>query len=222
MKRVVQIAVALVLGVSSSGDATDKADGTVAARPATFLLPDFAAVSGIDRAASAAEYEEARNDRRFVLERFTYASDGLEVSAYLYRPDQAAGPLPLVVFNRGSYVVKDQAPGLLATFRRIAIEGFVVLAPMLRGSDGMEGRDEMGGADLHDIANAIVGARSLGIAVSDATFLYGESRGGIMTFLALRNGLPVRAAATFWRHHRSRGLPRCRRPCCGPWPGDLA
>lgn len=43
----------------------------------------------------------------------------------------------------------------------------------------------------------IVAARSLGIAVSDATFLYGESRGGIMTFLALRNGLPVRAAATF-------------------------
>ena len=132
-----------------------QADGTPLRdrRPSNFLIR---VGRRLDRCRNTSGVDEARNDGRFVLERFTYASDGLEVSAYLYRPDQAAGPLPLVVFNRGSYVVKDQAPVLLATFRRIAIEGFVVLAPMLRGSDGMEGRDEMGAADLHDIANAIV------------------------------------------------------------------
>jgi dipeptidyl aminopeptidase/acylaminoacyl peptidase len=183
--------------VPSAVAATDKPDGTLVGRPVAVQLPDYAAAKGLERSATRPEYDEARNDRRFVLERFTYASDGLEVSAYVYRPATARAGLPLVVFIRGSFIVHDQAPHLVATLRRIAEAGFVVLAPMLRGSDGMEGRDEMGGADLHDVGNAIIAVASLGVAAGDATFLYGESRGGIMTLLALKSGLRVRAAATF-------------------------
>jgi dipeptidyl aminopeptidase/acylaminoacyl peptidase len=177
--------------------ATDKPDGSLIVRPTAVQLPDYAAAKGIDRSATRAEYDEARHDRRFVLERFTYASDGLEVSAYLYRPAASRGPSPLVVFIRGSFIVSDQAPLLVTMFHRLARAGFVVVAPMLRGSDGMEGHVEMGGADLHDVGNVITAAASLGLAAAHATFLYGESRGGIMTLLALKNGLSVRAAATF-------------------------
>ena len=50
--------------------------------------------------------QQAVGDQAFVMERVTYRSDDLDVFAYLYRP--AAPPtgkkLPVVVFNRGSYV----------------------------------------------------------------------------------------------------------------------
>jgi hypothetical protein len=176
IRRWFLLAAAVGLAAPATIAATDQPDGALIVRPAAVLLPDYAAREGLERSATRAEYDEARNDRRFVLERFTYASDGLEVSAYLYRPAKPQAPLPLVVFIRGSYIVTDQAPLLVATLRRVALAGFVVVAPMLRGSDGMDGRDEMGGADLHDVGNAISAASSLGLAAADTSFLYGESR----------------------------------------------
>ena len=60
-------------------------------------------------APTPAEYAQAVGDRAFVMERLTYRSDDLDVYAYLYRP--VAPPkdkkLPVVVFNRGSYVRDD-------------------------------------------------------------------------------------------------------------------
>ncbi len=160
-------------------------------------LPAFDASPEIARYATASEYREAADDKTFTLERIEYASDGLVVSAYLYRPAQPRGRLPVVVFNRGGYVVRDQAPVLLTLFRRLAARGFLVLAPMLRGSDGTAGKDEMGGSDLDDLMNAFALLRRLEQADTGNVFLYGESRGGVMTLMALRDGAPVRAAATF-------------------------
>ena len=59
-------------------------------------------------------------DASFRLERIEYASDGLVVSAYVYRPARPCGRLPVIVFVRGGFIVKDQAPVLLTMFRRLA------------------------------------------------------------------------------------------------------
>ena len=105
-------------------------------------LPDYAAIPHIDRYATRAEYDEARADTRFRLTRAGYDSDGVKVFAYVYAP--AAKPehaLPVVIFNRGSYTWKEFAGEYLTTWHRLAVAGFVVIAPMLRGSGGAEGRD---------------------------------------------------------------------------------
>jgi dipeptidyl aminopeptidase/acylaminoacyl peptidase len=81
--------------------------------------------------------------------------------------------------------------------RRFALEGFVVIAPMLRGSDGTTGKDEMGGSDVHDLMNVFPLLSHLEYADPGQAFLYGESRGGVMTLLALREGAPVKADAVF-------------------------
>ena len=135
-------------------------------------------------------------DARFTCEKLTYSSDQLPVIAYLYSPTNVSGRLPVVVYNRGSYVVKDQLSNLLPMFKRLAEAGFLIVAPMYRGSEGAPGRDEMGGADLHDLMNAVPLIRNLTAADEDNLFLYGVSRGGIMCMLALRDGFPARAAAT--------------------------
>jgi dipeptidyl aminopeptidase/acylaminoacyl peptidase len=142
------------------------------------------------------EYERARRDGRFEMVRLTYLSDRLPVAAFVYRPTTSS-VRPVVVYNRGSYVRQNAAPELLVTFHRLADAGFLVVAPMYRGSEGAPGRDELGGADLADLMNIRAVVAALPYADSASVFLYGESRGGMMTLQALRDGFRVRAAAVF-------------------------
>jgi dipeptidyl aminopeptidase/acylaminoacyl peptidase len=162
-----------------------------------FKIPDYASVERIAAYATPAEYEAAARDRRYRLEKVAYRSDGLRVFAYVYGPARRAAKLPCVVFNRGSVVRGEFAGELLATFHRLARSGFVVIAPLYRQSGGGEGRDEAGGADVGDLMRTLEVARSLGTVNADRMFMYGESRGGMMTLQAIRDGYPLRAAAVY-------------------------
>ena len=72
-----------------------------------------------------------------------------------------------------------------------------MLAPMYRQSDGGEGRDEMGGGDVNDLMNSAALAKSLGFIDVNNLFLYGESRGGVMSYLAIKKNFPANAAAVY-------------------------
>jgi dipeptidyl aminopeptidase/acylaminoacyl peptidase len=198
------IACAIVLthtaAPASSQAGTGGEDGTMA-EEVQYRFAAFPELSADQReaivyAGDSANYERARADPAFTFRKVRYWSDGLRVVAYLYLPASAAGARPVVVYNRGSWIAGDEAPRLLATFHRLASAGFVVVAPQYRGSDGGEGRDELGGADVADVLNAVRLAQRLPGADADNVFLYGESRGGMMTYQAIRDGAAVRAAAT--------------------------
>ncbi len=152
----------------------------------------------VERYSTADEYVGAALDDRYVLEKLRYRSDGLAVIVYLYHPtNDTQTKRPVIVFNRGSYIRGDIAPELLPMFHRLADAGFTIVAPMYRGSDGGEGHDEMGGADLNDLMNVAGLLTELDSLDAQNVFLYGESRGGMMVFQAIRDGFPARAAATF-------------------------
>ncbi len=120
------------------------------------------------------------------------------MSGYLYSPHTQTGRLPAIVFSRGSMTVNNQAPVLLTIIGRArSPRGSYVIAPMFRGSDGTKGQDELGGADLADLKNAIELVKSLPGVDPENIFLYGESRGGMMTYFALREDWSVRAAAVW-------------------------
>ncbi len=143
------------------------------------------------------EYEEAISDERFEFRKLRYASDGLSVIAYVYKPRITDGALPTIVFNRGSGVHKDIAPVLVPYFHRLAQEGFVVVAPMYRQTDGGDGIDANGGDDLNDLLNILPLVRSLPYADEENIFMTGESRGAMMVYQAIREGFPMRAAAVW-------------------------
>ena len=177
-----------------------KENGAVIERKAYSFPPYERAVKETDAEnyADKADYEKAVGDEKFELEKLKYLSDGLKVVAYVYKPRQTGGrKLPVIVFNRGSGPRGDIAPELVTFFHRLAAEGFVILAPMLRQSDGSEGRDELGGADVDDLMNVLPLARSLAYADVNNVFMYGESRGGMMTYQAVKRGFPLNAAAVF-------------------------
>jgi dipeptidyl aminopeptidase/acylaminoacyl peptidase len=175
-------------------------DGSLVERK-TYSFPSYeqaVQATNVEYYTDKISYEAAVNDTRFEFQKLTYFSDGLKVIAYSYQPKQIGGrKFPAIIFNRGSVVRGDIAPELIAVFHRMASEGFVVLAPMLRQSDGGEGRDEVGGADVNDLMNILPLARSLAFVDMNNLFMVGESRGGMMTYQAIAKGFPVNAAAVF-------------------------
>jgi dipeptidyl aminopeptidase/acylaminoacyl peptidase len=180
--------------------AADSKDGAIVERT-TYQFPSYEKAlqtTNIRDITSKEEYERAISDTDFELQRLLYMSDGLKVTAYLYKPVRTSrDKLPAIIFNRGSLVLGDIAPELVASFHRLAGEGFVVLAPMYRQSDGGEGRDEMGGGDVNDLMNTVALTKSLEFIDVNNLFLYGESRGGVMTFLAMKKNYPANAAAVY-------------------------
>jgi dipeptidyl aminopeptidase/acylaminoacyl peptidase len=139
------------------------------------------------------KYRRATSTRR--CERVRYLSDGLKIVGFVQRPE-TSGRHPAVIFARGGnrdFGRIDERT--LLTMQRFVDEGFVVISSQYRGSEGSEGRDEFGGADVHDLLALAPLAQSLPEVDPDRLFLYGASRGGMEALLAARAGMPVRAIA---------------------------
>lgn len=129
--------------------------------------------------------------------RVQYMSGGHRVTGYIVKPADTAGKkYPVFVF------VPAYPPGgridflhLFNFYGRVKGQGVVVVFPAFRGNDGGEGRDEFGGADVDDLVNVSALARGQPYMDADNLFLYGGGRSGMMIYLALIRGMPVRAAA---------------------------
>jgi len=151
-----------------------------------------------EKYSSKREYDLAVGDKEFQFQKITYLSDGLKVKAYLYKSASGSKKkCPAIIFNRGSFIRGDIAPELITMFHRLARGGFVVIAPMYRQSDGGEGRDRLGGEDMNDLMNVLPLVSALEFIDTGNLFMYGESRGGMMTYQAIRKGFPLKAAAVF-------------------------
>lgn len=127
-------------------------------------------------------------------ERVMYRSSGLRVTGFVLRP-AIPGPHPVLIWLRGgnrAYGKIEQVT--LLNLQYLADAGFIVVAPQYRGVDGGEGADEFGGADVDDVLALVPLARSLPGADTKRMYLLGGSRGAMQGTVAMRRGLPVRAA----------------------------
>ena len=146
---------------------------------------------------SKEEFEHQTAYTGFECRRIKYMSDGLKVVGFIWKPKNTEGKkLPLVIVNHGGNGDFGKlTPWVGFGNYRYVSSGFVVIGPQYRGVDGGEGSDEFGGADVHDLMNVIPLAKSLGYVDMNNIFLAGASRGAMMIFLALKNNIPVNAAA---------------------------
>ncbi len=124
-----------------------------------------------------------------------YASDGLRVVGFVVLP-AAPGPHPVIIYLRGGNrdFGRIEAATLL-NLAWLADHGFVVLATQYRGADGGEGADQFGGDDVNDVLALVPLARSLAQADLSRLHVLGGSRGAMEGLIAIRRGLPARAAA---------------------------
>ena len=113
----------------------------------------------------------------------TYLSDGLRVGGCLAEPSMS-GVYPAIIWNRGgSGEVGLLHPFALAPYAR---NGYVAIGSQYRGNGGSEGQEEFGGADINDVLNLVPILRSLPNVDDDRIGMVGYSRGGMMTYLALK------------------------------------
>lgn len=190
-------ALSLVACLAAAASAQAPADGTLLEQK-TFDGWDYNQLAPWQRAVYGREtFDALRNSADVELLKIRYASGGLSVAGFVARPKKTAGRLPVIIFNRGGLdegVIGMSNFNYIHEMFRYASEGFVVLASQYRGVDGAGGRDEVGGADLADVFNIMKLARSLDYVDADRLFMWGYSRGALMTLQALRDGARPRAA----------------------------
>jgi dipeptidyl aminopeptidase/acylaminoacyl peptidase len=164
-------------------------DGTIVASSVVTLKAD-----------EIKKLEADQPDIRAILSRveiksITYLSDGLKVNGYLAMP-KTDSVLPCVIYNRGG----NRELGAWTDSRaatqlgRLASWGYVVVATQYRGNAGGEGREEFGGKDVDDVLNLLPLLKSLPQADLMRVGMYGWSRGGMMTYIALSRTEQIAAA----------------------------
>ena len=163
------------------------------------------AVTSLIEADKASAQMVPADDARLKAERVTYPGEGGEMAGYLVRPANATGKLPSVIViheNRGL------VPHIQDVARRMALEGFLVLAPdFLHQSGGTptdedQGRALIGKLDTpRTIANAKASLAFLKAHASSngkvgATgFCWG---GGMVNALAVAGGADLLGAAPYY------------------------
>jgi dipeptidyl aminopeptidase/acylaminoacyl peptidase len=124
-----------------------------------------------------------------------YLSDGLKVVGFVLKP-KVGSKFPVMIFNRGGNREYSKITKKTLTYLAfLSSNNYVVLATQYRGNDGGQGREQFGGKDINDVLNLIPLAKSLPFTDPNKTVMYGISRGGMMTYLAIKEGATIRAAA---------------------------
>lgn len=133
-----------------------------------------------------------------VVEEIRYTSDGLTIKGYLGLPKdlEEEGPYPALIWNRGGVgkngaIDAFTARGILG---QLASWGYVVLASMYRGDGSGDGEDEFGGSDVNDILNLAQLLEDIPEADASRIGMEGWSRGGMMTYIALKSMKNVKCA----------------------------
>jgi dipeptidyl aminopeptidase/acylaminoacyl peptidase len=127
--------------------------------------------------------------------RITYMSDNLKITGYVAEP-VAEGKYPCIIANRGGNRAFGQwsTVGIGFVLGTMANWGYVAIASQYRGNDGGEGVEEFGGQEINDVLNLIPTLTYFSKADTSRIGIEGTSRGGMMTYLALKKSCRFKAA----------------------------
>jgi len=205
------LAVQFLVGPSALSVVSQEPDGKILTSKPWPSLPKYESLDEFGQSYfPRAVYEEARTQKDFDVLEMSYASDGLAVRGLLIKP-KAPGTRkwPAIIFNRGGngdlgrITDNGQPCGSMtntscldvADLYLLAKAGFVVIASDYRYRGASVKRDEWGGAEVDDVLNLVPALKSLDYVDPERLYILGLSRGGTMTYLAIKRGIPVKAAA---------------------------
>ncbi|MEP1740559.1 MAG: prolyl oligopeptidase family serine peptidase [Kangiellaceae bacterium] len=131
-----------------------------------------------------------------------YLSDGFNIPGFMITPKKMGKKkLPIIVYNRGgnSSFGAIVFGSLFFDLFPLAQQGYIVVASQYRGVYEAEpkrfGKDEFGGRDVNDVHKLIDMVKQHPNADPNNIFVYGVSRGGMMSYLVARERNDIRAMA---------------------------
>lgn len=137
-----------------------------------------------------------RYQQQLDCQTFTYTVDGVPVKGWMIKPKQHQGKLPVLIYNRGGNgdygsIVMGFALNRLMPW---AERGYLVIASNYRGAHNWGdnqpaniGQDEFGGAEVNDVLALWPILQQSPAADLDKVAMFGESRGGMMSYLAAKS-----------------------------------
>ncbi len=157
-------------------------------------------IDGFTRTVNPLQFNEfkAKIDAQWI----EYVSDGLKIAGVMLYPKDILADkskdakLPVIIYNRGGNAGSPwNRISITNRLMPLAAEGYIVLASQYRGSRYSEGKDEFGGADVNDVLRLVEIAKTMKYADANRIAMMGGSRGGRMTYQALRkNHEDIKAA----------------------------
>jgi len=131
---------------------------------------------------------------------FSYLVDGNTVKGYAISPkSKTLSKLPVLVYNRGGNgdfggVVFGK---MMLDLFPISSQGFIVLGSQYRGtfSSDTKVQDEFGGSDVKDVTELLTYIPKVRGADPNKIGMFGSSRGGMQTFLVLKESEKIKAVA---------------------------
>ena len=130
---------------------------------------------------------------------FQYVVDGNKVKGFIIQPKNITEKLPVVIYNRGGN--GDFGGVVFASMVRnlfpIAEQGFIIIGSQYRGTFYKDKThdDEFGGKDVDDVMALIKLIPSIAGADENRVGMLGASRGGMQTYLTLKQMDKVKAVA---------------------------
>ncbi len=118
-----------------------------------------------------------------------YESDGLKVRGIIVEP-KAEGKYPVVIFNRGGNRDYGQLTigTMVMVMSKLAAEGYVIIGSNYRTND------EFGGVEINDVLCLTETVKEIEKADDNCIGMMGWSRGGMMTYLSLKNSTKIKTA----------------------------
>ncbi len=118
-----------------------------------------------------------------------YQSDSVEVNGFMIEP-KADGNYPVIIFNRGgNRDFSGLSIGTLINYTsKLASQGYIIIGSNYRK------QDEFGGKDIDDVLNLIETVKGISKADGSKLGMLGWSRGGMMTYIALKKTDKIKTA----------------------------
>lgn len=154
----------------------------------------------------ASEEEFNRYKNNLECYSFVYSVDGIRVKGYAIKPkvENFIMQKPVIIYNRGGNNVNSHTLNFLTLFNYvmpIAEKGYIVISTQYRGAEVWPkntkfnvGQDEFGGRDIEDVLGLYPLIKGMSDADISKIGMFGWSRGGMMTYLALTRATWIKAA----------------------------
>lgn len=135
-----------------------------------------------------------------ICKNFSYTVDGNTVEGFLIMPKDVKEKIPVLIYNRGGNgdfgavvfgaMMHDLFP--------ISTSGFAIIGSQYRGTFIADSpiHDEFGGGDVKDVAALLDIIPSIDGVDEKRIGMFGASRGGMQTFLVLKESKNIKAVAT--------------------------
>lgn len=125
-----------------------------------------------------------------------YKSDDCEVVSYISIPQKyltKQDACPCIIYCRGgNRNFSANTPESVAY--QASVLGKIIFASQYRGADGGTGKEEFGGSDVNDVIKQIDLCEEFPFVDMDNLYMIGASRGGMMTYEAIRRDDRIKKA----------------------------